>query len=207
MAVITDIVQTRKNKAQMFEVFVDGESLGLYHIETLVKHSLKVGLQVEEQVLKNALQESAVLIATEKTLNLLSKSMKTQKDIETYLKDKGFTPAVVECVIVKLKEYNYINDALYAKYFVTSKSKKEGNKKIFFDLKNKGVEESVIQDVLSKNGEDVNVIKQLAEKYLKNKLLDYRTKTKLFAYLASKGFEYENISSVIRQYNFSGCED
>lgn len=204
MAMITEIKQTTKNKSQMYEVFVDGESLGLYHIEAIVKHSIKVGMEVDAEVLSNALKESTTLVAMEKVLNYISKSMKTQKDIEKYLKGKGYADNIIECVIRKLQEYNYINDEIYAKYFIASKSKKEGNKKIKFDLKNKGLDEKVIAEMLSENAEDLDVIKKLADKYLKNKVKDFKTKTKLFAFLASKGFEYDNINSVLRQYDFSG---
>ena len=204
MAIITEIKQTTKNKSQMYEVFVDGESLGLYHIETIVKHSIKVGMEVDAEVLANALKESTTLVAMEKVLNYISKSMKTQKDIEKYLKGKGYGDDIIECVIGKLREYNYINDEIYAKYFIASKSKKEGNKKIKFDLKNKGLDEKVIVEMLSENAEDLDVIKNLADKYLKNKVKDFKTKTKLFTFLASKGFEYDNINSVLRQYDFSG---
>ncbi len=204
MAIITEIKQTTKNKSQMYEIFVDGESLGLYHIETIIKHSIKVGMEVDVAVLDNALKESTTLVAMEKVLNYISKSMKTQKDIEKYLKGKGYGDDIIESVIAKLREYNYINDEIYAKYFIASKSKKEGNKKIKFDLKNKGLDEKVIAEMLSENAEDLDVIKNLADKYLKNKVKDFKTKTKLFAFLASKGFEYENINSVLRQYDFSG---
>ena len=204
MAIITEIKQTTKNKSQMYEVFVDGESLGLYHIETIVKHSIKVGMEVDVEVLANALKESTTLVAMEKVLNYISKSMKTQKDIEKYLKGKGYGDDIIENVIAKLREYNYINDEIYAKYFIASKSKKEGNKKIKFDLKDKGLDEKVIAEMLSENAEDLDVIKNLADKYLKNKVKDFKTKTKLFAFLASKGFEYDNINSVLRQYDFSG---
>lgn len=207
MAIITEINKTTKNKSQMYEIIVDGESLGLYHIETIVKHTLKVGMEVDAEVLANALKESAVLIATEKALNYISKSMKTQKDIEKYLRGKGYGENIVECVIGKLREYNYINDEVYAKYFIASKSKKEGNKKIKFDLKNKGIDEKVIAEMLSGSVEDVNVIKNLADKYLKNKARDFKTKTRLFSFLASKGFEYENINSVLRQYEFSASNE
>ncbi len=204
MAIITEIKKTTKNKSQMYEIFVDGESLGLYHIETIIKHSIKVGMEVDVAVLDNALKESTTLVAMEKVLNYISKSMKTQKDIEKYLKGKGYGDDIIESVIAKLREYNYINDEIYAKYFIASKSKKEGNKKIKFDLKNKGLDEKVIAEMLSENAEDLDVIKNLADKYLKNKVKDFKTKTKLFAFLASKGFEYENINSVLRQYDFSG---
>lgn len=204
MAIITEIKQTTKNKSQMYEVFVDGECLGLYHIETIVKHSIKVGMEVDVEVLANALKESTTLVAMEKVLNYISKSMKTQKDIEKYLKGKGYGDDIIENVIAKLREYNYINDEIYAKYFIASKSKKEGNKKIKFDLKDKGLDEKVIAEMLSENAEDLDVIKNLADKYLKNKVKDFKTKTKLFAFLASKGFEYDNINSVLRQYDFSG---
>lgn len=206
MAMITDVVQTKKNNSQMYEVFVDGESLGLYHIESIIKHSIKKGIEVNATVLKDALNESTTLIAMEKVLNYISKAMKTQKDIEKYLKGKGYNDEIIACVIGKLKEYNYINDEIYVKYFISSKSKKEGNKKIRFELKNKGIEESIISKMLAENNEDLEMIKQLAEKYLKNKVRDYKTKTKLFAYLASKGFDYENINSVMRQYDFNGRE-
>lgn len=203
MALITDIVQTTKNKGQMYEVFVDGESLGLYHIETIVKHRIVKGSNVDVEKLTNALVESGTLLAMEKTLNLISKSMKTEKEIKDYLKCKNYNDKIIENVICKLNEYNYINDEVYAKYFVSCHSKKQGNKKLKFDLIKKGVSEEVINSVLDETEEDLQGLKHLAEKYLKNKVKDFKTKSKLFAHLASKGYNYDNINKVINEFDWS----
>ncbi|MBQ8749850.1 MAG: regulatory protein RecX [Clostridia bacterium] len=203
MALITDIVQTTRNKGQMYEVFVDGESLGLYHIETIVKHRIVKGSNVDVEKLTNALVESGTLLAMEKTLNLISKSMKTEKEIKDYLKGKNYNDKIIENVICKLNEYNYINDEVYAKYFVSCHSKKQGNKKLKFDLIKKGVSEEVINSVLDETEEDLQGLKHLAEKYLKNKVKDFKTKSKLFAHLASKGYNYDNINKVINEFDWS----
>lgn len=203
MAIITDIVQTKKNKSQMYEIFVDDESIGLYHIETIIKHNLQKNIEIEKTELETILIESNTLIAMEKTLNLISKSMKTQSEIKRYLKDKGFALKVVDNVINKLKEYNYLNDELYAKYYTNCNLVKFGKKKIRFELTKKGVDEKIIDAVLNEYDENVDAIKKLAEKYLKNKDKDFKTKAKLFSHLASKGFDFDNINKIISEFNWS----
>ena len=203
MAIITNIVKTNKSKGQLYELFIDNESVGYYLLETIVKHNLKVGREVELQEVIDALNQTSIILATEKVLNLISKSMKSKNEILKYLKDKGYNIDVSNAVISKLEEYKYINDETYSKYYVASLSKKYGNKKIKFELLKKGISDNVVAAVLSENIENTDVVKELANKYLKNKILNYKTKTKLFSHLVSKGFEYDTINSVINKYNWS----
>ena len=41
MAIITDVVQTKKNAGKMCEIYLDGICIGLMHIEAIAKHRIK----------------------------------------------------------------------------------------------------------------------------------------------------------------------
>ena len=132
----------------------------------------------------------------------VSTSMKTKKEIVDYLKKKNYNQKVIDNVIAKLNEYNYINDEVYAKYYACCHCTKEGNRKLKFDLIKKGVSEEIVSKVLLDFDENLDDIRRIAEKYLKGKARDYKTKSKLFSHLASKGYDYDNINKVIGEFNW-----
>ena len=39
MAIITNIVKTNKNKGQLYELFLDDESIGYYHLQVIIKNN------------------------------------------------------------------------------------------------------------------------------------------------------------------------
>lgn len=207
MALITDLVQTKKNNKQMYEVYIDGENVGLYHLEIVVKHGLQVGKKIEREDLEKALIESSTILAMEKSLNYLSKAMKSKKEMIKYLYDKGYKKVVVDAVISKLEEYNYINDLTYAKYFLSTRESRQGNKKTKYELKTKGISDEIINELMEDREESADAIKTLADKFINKKAKTIENKNKLIRHLLSKGFEYASILNVIKEYNFVGNDN
>ena len=200
MAVVTKLEKTNKNKGNMYKLFVDEEEIALVHIEAIVKNGMFVGKEVDLNTLKELIFESNKVIAFDQALKNLSKSMKTEKDICTNLKQKGFEAEVVDSVISKLKEYGYINDYNFAKYYVNG-SKTKGQHRLKAELKLKGVDDEIIQNLLDDIDEEETIenIEKLASKYMKSKEVDQKNLQKLYQYLARRGFDSEDIMRVINR--------
>ena len=66
--------------------------------------------------------------------------MKTEKEIRTFLKKKGYLEEVENYVIDKMKDYGYIDDETYAASYAAGASKRKGSRLIQLELKQKGVD-------------------------------------------------------------------
>ena len=193
-------VEIQKKHKDRVSIYVDGEFFCGLMLTSCIKYHLKEGLEIEKERLDFLREETERENACEKGLKYLSKAQKTEKEVKTYLKGKGFDDDTVFYAIEKLKKYDYINDELYAKNFVKYKSKTDGKKKIEYELKNKGISDKIIQNTLDSFVFDENVLENILEKYLKNKDLDIKTKQKAYRFLMSKGFANDEIMQALNKF-------
>jgi len=82
----------------------------------------------------------------------LSHRNRTSKEISQKLKNKGFSPGVLESVIEYFKNNNLINDLDFAKTFAESRLKKQnlGKSRIQQDLIRYGIDRSVAENAIIK---------------------------------------------------------
>ena len=198
--VITEL-RKQKGKKNMFSVFVDGQFVCSLDDYTVFKHKLCENQETNKQILEDMQCESMSDLAFSQSVDLLSKMMKTEKQMREYLHKKGYLKKVVDQVVEKLKEYRYLNDTFYAECFIRQKINSVGKFKIKNELKLKGVDENIISELLEQVDNQDEVILQLANKYVKNKPIDSKTVQKLSRFLASKGFSWDEINSCLNKMN------
>lgn len=199
MAIITKIEAQVKNKDRV-NIFLDGEfSLGC-SLELALTHHLKEGGEISSEQLEQFVFENEKSAALSKAVTLLGKNLKTKSQMRKYLTEKGYSPQIINYVLEKLAEYNYINDENYAKIYVRSVKNKYGKIKIKTELKLKGVSEKIIDEVLLEFESEEDVILTLATKYLKGKEPTYENLSKLYRFLLSKGFEYDEVSRCVKSF-------
>ena len=171
-------------------------------METIIKHKLKVGLDVEKEFLDNIQLESEKQTALNKAVKYISKTMKTQKQVVDYLKGKGYVFQVINFVLEKLKEYNFVDDETKTLRVATKFSN------IAKDYYNKKCRDI---DVIHLNGSieiapilglsDVIVdIVETGKTLLENDLIPFETivpiSARLIANKSSFGFKGERISEI-----------
>ncbi len=193
---ITEL-RRQKGKKQMYSVFLDGNFACSLDEYTIYKNKLTVGADIDKQFLEEAQQECMQDSAFNSCLDLLSKTLKTKKQIAEYLQKKGYMPKTIQCAIDKLEEYGYINDKYYAESYVNVKSNYNGKYKLKNELKLKGVSDEIIDETLNTLENQEDVILNIALKYIKNKQKTPELISKLSRHLASKGFMWDEINNVI----------
>ena len=196
---ITKLEVQKKNKNRV-NLYLNEEFYCGLSLEAVVKYNLKVGQEIEEQKLEFLQTDSEREIAQNKAISYISKYQKTEKELKDYLIKKGFDEEIVFEVIKKLKEYSFVDDDIYAKNFIKSKSKKSGKRKLSFELKKRGIDENLINENIKEYADDSETILPLCEKYLKNKPRDYKTKQKAYRFLSSRGFVSEDIIRALNKY-------
>ncbi len=200
MPKITDMQIQKSNKARA-NLYLDGEFAFGVEMVTVMKLGLKIGQDVSEEKLQEAIFDSEKSVAFEKAMDYLSRSMKTTKQITDYLYKKGYTPQVVRYVVEKLTEYRYIDDTAYAKLYVQQNLRNKGSRRLQQELLQKGVSREqaetfsqIPQDVSQENA------MALAQKYMKNKCVDNKTLQNLQRYLLSRGYDFDTVNFVVRNY-------
>jgi len=197
MPIITQLKMQTKNKDRV-NVHLDDKFFCGLTTEAVVKQNLKVGNEISEQELELVQFESDKQMAFNKVLNLISKSQKTKKQIKDYLTTKGYGQKTIDYVILKLEEYNYINDALFAKNYVNFNASSKGARRLRQELIQKGVSAKNIDEAISNIDSQDEVIERLAIKYMNNKEKNQKNYSKLYAYLTRRGFSYDQIAPYLK---------
>ena len=198
MGIITNIENTKK-KDNRKNIFVDEEYICTLSDFCVFKNKLVVGLEITEQELQDYQIESDVDLFFPKIVQMQTKSMKTAKQVQEYLKDKGCLFSTIQILMDKLNNYKYVNDEIYAKRYLERYKKTKGKQKIKFELRQKGIDDCIIDMVLSEVDNQCDEVWELSVKYMKNKTINYENTNKLMRYLSGKGFEMEDIRGVLQR--------
>ena len=198
---ITQITPQIKDKRRC-NIYVDGRFCCGLTLATAIQHRLKVGQIITPERLAEIQLNSEKDVALDKALTHLSATRKTEKEIRTFLYKKGYLPSVIDYVMEKLKGYNFVNDADYAKAYVDVSANKKGGRLIRMELRRKGLADEAIDGALNEVDEETQLqtAKNILDKYLKNKESTIENLQKAFRYLMSKGFDYDVAKSALHAF-------
>lgn len=196
MAEITAITPQKKDKSRC-NIEVDGKFYCGMKLDTVLVNGLKAGVSVDPDYLSQLQLESEKLTALDKALKHIAVSMKTEKEVRTFLKSKGYLEDVTNYVLSKMKEYGFVDDETYASSYVEGASKRKGSRLIQLELRQKGIDGQIIEDALSSLSDETQSAKRCLEKYLRGKPLDKATLTKAYRNLLGKGFDYDTAKAAI----------
>ena len=123
------ITQIKKiGRGDRYYLILDEYKKFTIEADILARHKLKTNDEIDEELLNEILLENGEFAAFDRALTYLEKNFKTEKGIREYLKQKGFLQESIDNAVMKLKEYNYIDDSIYAENYIrTYASKKEKN--------------------------------------------------------------------------------
>ena len=198
MKTITAITAQKKD-AKRCNIYLDGAYFCGMELITVISNRLKVGMQIEESALENMQAESETQRATDKAFNYIGGSLKTEKQLRTYLSGKGYMPAVVDNIVEKIKGYGYIDDKEYAAAYVESYSKNKGKRLILKELNAKGVSSSAAEEAIENIENELDSAIRIAQKYLKNKEPCIENKQKCYRRLLSKGFDFDTAKEAVEK--------
>jgi len=192
---ITKISKAVKT-AGRYNVFVDEKYSFSLDEAQLVKLGLKKGDEVSDEQLANLKTESDFGKNYLRALDLISRRLRSEREIRDYAWRKKWAPENLERVVERLYQYNYLDDEKFARAFVASRSQRNISlRKLKVDLQKKGISNTILEKVLSENEtfDEKEALKRLIEK----KRGHYDDKRKLVAYLARQGFAYDDIRELI----------
>lgn len=207
MPTITDIQIQKRNKSRA-NIYLDGEFAFALEMLTVMKLGLKIGKDVDVDIIKTAVFDSETSVAFGKAVDYLARAMKTTKQVRDYLTKKGYSVDVTNCVIEKLQGYKYLDDQAYARMYVEQSKTHKGERRIKQELLNKGISHNDVDDHVQVDADDqLTSATSLAQKYLKNKQRDVKTMQKLQRFLLYRGFDFDVVNTVIRTFKTDDSND
>lgn len=145
------------------------------------------------------------------TLRYLSYRPRSEKEIKDYLKEKSSSAKategqerLIESIIEKLKDYKFIDDRAFAKFWLEqrTKFKRRPIRVIEYELNQKGINKNLIEEVLSEfdtKDLDLENAKKLAEKKLDfyRNLDSKKRREKVMGFLLRRGFNYDIVKKIL----------
>lgn len=182
-------------------IFIIDTSIGEFvlHSDIIVKYKIEKGT-VNNNIFNEAVRESEILIGLNLCLKYISGKLKTEKQIKDYLYKKEFNKPAVEAIIEKLKEYNIINDEIYAETYAKNNPNFSRNK-IKQKLMSVGVK-SDVTELATVEVDDFSSCVRQTEKYMRNKVADKQTIEKLIRRLQGMGYNWDAIKYSLNKLKF-----
>jgi len=157
---------------------------------------------------KKKISDEATLY--EYAVGALGRRMRSVAELKRLLRqrvdEKAGGEALVEAVVLRLKEQRYLNDAQYASAFSSYRrdNEKFGRLRVISDLKSRGVHGDVIENAVSGAYSEVND-EQLARAFLRRKRLqkpsDPKQAARVFRTLARAGFTSKVIVAILKKWD------
>lgn len=208
-------VEPQKKKKERFNVFIDGKFAFGINAENMLKYGVKPGENLPPQTITLILQKEELSKLFDASLNFLTFRPRSQKETEVYLARKiskkesikyaeARESELIPQVISRLKNYKYINDLEFTKWWIKSRTRSRPKGKIVIksELIRKGIDKGIIDELLEKVGSQKDLAQQAILKKLPRwqKLTENDFKKKIYSYLLARGFDFDTIREVVAYF-------
>lgn len=220
---ITDI-QAVPELSSHRQLFLDGAPFVVIHAVLVENFGLRIGLQIEAEIIEKLIAADEVMRAKNFALRLLREETNdaiddgtenvrstiksrtyTKSEIERRLAREGFSEEAVETVVAELIDSGHIRDRKYAENWIARrlKSNPRGKTLLKHELLDKGVDretaEQVVAQVETEN--EATLALQIAQRRMKQyqRLPVHVAKRRLHGFLARRGFGSEVVRQVLEQ--------
>lgn len=206
MKKVITALERQRRYPQRCSLFLEGKFICGLDEEIVRSLKLKVGQEVDETEVRQAIFKEEVRKAKDYAFNLLTYRPRSCWEIRDKLKGKNYDEKVGEEVIRQLQKLNFLDDSQFARSWAESRllNKPMGRKLLRQELRGKGVDEEIIKKVSeSAYGEKIEeeIALKLARKRIKkySNLDDFASKRRLYSYLGRRGFSPDTISQVLQE--------
>ena len=206
------------------QLFLDDTPFVVLHTILVENFGLRVGLQIEAEVIEKIIAADEVMRAKNYALRLLRERTDnaavdetedsrptvkpkpyTKSEVKQRLAREGFSETAIETAIEELIDSGHIRDRKYAENWVVRrlKSNPRGKTLLKRELLDKGVDREVAEQVVAQieTEDETTVALQIAQKRVKRyrQLPVHVAKRRLHGFLARRGFGSEIVRQVLEQ--------
>lgn len=189
------------------EVYIDEITRGIFPKKMLHFFPNHSSAEIEiSEAEYHALKEEMTNFVWQKLLNYLSYRERSRYECYNYLRRYKYQHELIEKLLLKAEEYNYLNDERFAEMYIEELIGK-GYSELFVKhkMREKGLQDKQIAPLLEKKYKDeakreiiYRQIKKAGDRY--SSLSEREKREKIFQYLFRKGFSYNDIQYFYEEY-------
>ncbi len=159
-----------------------------------------MGASLSEEEVERLDRIDQYLRGRDKAMRLLSMRSRSRREIETALRGLGIIDAVRGGVVAELEEAGLIDDARFAREFVSVRkdTRRVGPHRLRADMSKLGVNRVLVDRALSTYGTDEQEVlaRELVAKTVRGGVVDEKTVRRVVALLKRKGYDYSVVNRV-----------
>ena len=125
MRILREIALQKRNKNR-YNLSDDDGFLTSLSVETVLRHHLKEGMELSEELLEQMKREDTVKYAKELAVAYIAYTPRTRRQLEQQLAKKGIDVQSVAEAVATMEKYSYLDDAAYVREFARSYGKRLG---------------------------------------------------------------------------------
>ncbi len=189
--IITLLKVQEKDKTRV-NVFLDEQFA--FAITLNAALNLRKGQQLSEAEIEQLKATDERQRAYTKALYFLGFRARSQAEIEQYLREKEYPPAVIQTVVQRLVAEKYLDDEAFARSWVDSREqmRPRSSRALRFELRQKGVSATVIDELVETVDDDAAAWAAVEPKLARWQALEQQEFfKKLSGFLGRRGFTYE----------------
>lgn len=211
---VTNIAAQVRNPDRV-NISVDGTYRFSLMLSQVIDYGLKVGLEIDDEVLQKLEEESAFGKLYQRTLEYSLVRPRSEREVRDYLYKKtlsrpvrskktgevsirqGVSSSLTNRVLAALIDKKYVNDMVFAEFWVNHRFMKKGisSRRLRQELASKGIDKTIIDQVLQDSERNDN---SELMKVIEKKRKRYDDDTKLMQYLTRQGFGYDDIKAALK---------
>ena len=199
--VITKTEAVNKSK---YAVSIDGEFAFVLYKGELHKYGIAENREISRDIYEDIMGTVLPKRAKLRCMNLLKSREYTRQQMEDKLRQGKYPPSVIEEALAYVESFGYIDDAAYARHYVSAYMERKSRRSMEDELRRKGVDRSLIEEAMravqEEDGlqdEEAMIKDLLRKKYYDAESTDLKEKRRIQAFLYRKGFSPDKIRRVM----------
>jgi regulatory protein len=200
---ITAIERQKRNPGRV-NVFLDGEFAFGVPVNAVLDFGLKRGKVLTSVQIAELKELDEAAKATDAAIRLLTVRPRSTREIQLRLRQKQYDDATIEQVIERLREWKYIDDEAFARFWVENResNRPRGRRLLEQELRFKGVDRGAVTQAIEDAGIDelAGALEIAREKLRSYEGLEPAVRDRrLGAFLARRGYGYDIVKRVLKE--------
>ncbi len=197
--IVTKVTVQKANK-ERFNIFLDEQYAFSVDQNIFIQYGLMKGKELDTKDIENILHTDIKRKAYNIAIVFLSYRMRSEKEIRIKLHHKEMPDEIIDDVIKKLKQDNYVNDEQFADAFIKTniKTTAKGPTVLKRELREKGVHLSHIEKAMEQYtlDEQIEKAQKIMGKSSKKTVSAKQNSSAMEQLLYRKGFESQVIQAI-----------
>lgn len=200
------ITEIRSRRKGLSALFIDGEFAMSLDTQTLLENRFDVGREITDEELRDIIDQSNERRAKEKALRLISYRDHSKKELLDKVRRTSDEDSA-EKAVERMEELGLVDDERFARRYAEQLigSKHMSERGAVIALSQKGIDRELAEQIIEELSPDAREhIRIIIEKKYRN-LSDEKTKRRAVAALQRLGYRWDDIRSVLSEYDEDDC--